>query len=252
MQVTVLGTSASYPGFGQACSGFLAQEDGVNLLVDCGTGVLSNLQRFLDLRDVSDIFISHMHADHFIDLIPYRYALRFGLNGQQHSRPRLYLPPGGIDVLKRVAAPFSETDNFFADVFEMSEYEPRGSLQIRDLMLKFAPVSHYIPSHAVSIQSSRKIVYSSDSALCPELSQIAKDADLFLCNVGRSLIPDRDSLWGHLRPSEAGTLAKQANVKRLLLCHFWPSSDRVLSLKEACQTFGGAAELAESCATFKI
>jgi len=75
MQLTVLGTSAAYPGPGGTCSGCLVEEGGTKLLADCGTGVLSNLQRVVALRDVSYIVISHLHADHCFDLIPYRHAL---------------------------------------------------------------------------------------------------------------------------------------------------------------------------------
>lgn len=252
LRLTVLGTSAAYPGMGQACSGFLVQEGGTNLLVDCGTGILSNLQGYLDLRSVSDIVITHMHADHFIDLVPYRYALRYGLDGAGVSRPRLYLPPGGIEALRQVVAPFSESPTFFSDVFEMSEYSPKRSLQLGDLLLSFTAVVHYIPTYAVTIASTRKVAYSSDSSLCPELFQVAESADLFLCNVGKCLEAEGDNLWGHLAPADAGTVARQAGARRLLLAHLWPSCNCATGLEQASKAFGGTAELAEAGRTYLL
>src|SRR3990167_3452984 len=104
MRVVALGTCASYPGPGNACSGWLVQEGETNLLVDCGTGILANLQQVLPLTQITAIVISHMHADHFIDLIPLRYAFNYGL-APGSPRPLIFLPPEGIAVLEHMAEP---------------------------------------------------------------------------------------------------------------------------------------------------
>jgi ribonuclease BN (tRNA processing enzyme) len=252
LNLTILGTGAAYSGPGQACSGLLIRQMNTNILIDCGTGVLSNLQKCLELDAVSDIIISHMHADHFIDLIPYRYALRYGFNGSLGIRPQLYLPPGGIKVLDKVVSPFSESDSFFADVFDISEFNPEKALRLGNLDVKFVPVLHYIQAYAVSVSDSGKIAYSSDTGLCSGLANVAQDADILVCNVGRCLEPDKDSLWGHLRPSEAGTLAREARVRRLLLTHLWPRCNRITSLREAAHNFAGLTELAEECHTYHL
>jgi ribonuclease BN (tRNA processing enzyme) len=252
LNLTILGTSAAYPGSGQACSGLLVQQPPANILIDCGTGVLSNLQKIVELHAVSDIIITHMHADHFIDLIPYRYALKYGLNYSQSVRPKLHLPPGGIKVLNQVVIPFSESDNFFADVFDVSEYNPEMTFRLGNVEIKMVPVEHYIPSYAVSVSNSYKIAYSSDTRMCPGLSQVARNADILVCNVGRCLEPDKESLWGHLRPTEAGTLAKETGAKRLILTHLWPNCNRIAIYNEAANNFGGPTELAEECRTYKL
>lgn len=252
MKVTVLGTSAAYPGPGQACSGFLIQQANTNLLVDCGTGVLSNLQKFLELWKVSDIVISHMHADHFIDLIPYRYALRFGPENGHGVRPRLHVPRGGTETLKQVVAPFSESEGFFDEVFETSEYDPRAQITAGNLNLAFALVNHYVPSFAISIMGTHKVAYTSDTGPCPAVLEVAQNADILIANVGRCLDPDRDSLWGHLRPSDAGKLARDAGAKRLLLSHFWPGCKQPAGLDQAVREFGRTTELAEECRTYDL
>lgn len=252
MKLTILGTSAAYPGLNTPCSGYLVQGGNRNIVIDCGSGALGNLQAHLNLRSVSDIIITHMHADHFFDLVPYRYALKYGLTGPKASRPRLHLPPGGTEILDQVVSPFAECNTFFSDVFEISEYNTGRPLQLGHFVVRFVAVRHYIPTYALSITSSRKLAYTSDSGLCPELLQVAKDADLFLCNAGRCLGADITHLWGHLLPEEAGTLAKEASVKRLIITHLWPSCDQALSLQKASNAFGGRAEVAEIHRTYVL
>jgi ribonuclease BN (tRNA processing enzyme) len=252
LNLTILGTSAAYPGPGQACSGLLIKQSPTNILIDCGTGVLSNLQKSVQLHAVSDIIVTHMHADHFIDLIPFRYALKYGFDSSQSPRPKLHLPPGGLKILNQVVTPFSESDNFFADVFDISEYTPEKTFRLDNLNIKMVAVEHYIPSYALSLSNSYKIAYSSDTKMCSGLSQVAQHADILVCNVGRCLEPDRESLWGHLRPSEAGTLAKEAKVKRLILTHLWPNCNRTAKYNEAASNFGGLTELAEECHIYKL
>lgn len=252
MKITVLGSSAAYPGGGQACSGFLIEEGSLHLLLDCGTGVLSNLQRHLRLDAVSAIIISHMHADHFFDLIPYRYALRYGLERLPDPRLPLWVPPGGREVMERVVAPFAENDRFFTDVFKIGEYDPTAPLPVGDFQVAFAAVHHYIPSYAVSVRGYRKIVYTSDTSACPELLPLAHGADLLLANVGRCLEPDRETLWGHLRPAEAGALAREAGAQKLILSHFWPGCDREKSRERAAGEFAGPVLLAEEGSAHEI
>ena len=72
MRVRVVGSSASVPRPGRACSCHLIRARGTNLLLDMGTGALANLRIVMDYPDLDGIVITHMHADHFLDLIPLR------------------------------------------------------------------------------------------------------------------------------------------------------------------------------------
>ena len=77
MQITVLGKSPAWQDADGACSGYLVEEDGACLLLDCGNGVFSKLRRFRDYTDIDAVVISHLHADHFLDLVPFAYALTY-------------------------------------------------------------------------------------------------------------------------------------------------------------------------------
>jgi ribonuclease BN (tRNA processing enzyme) len=252
LKVTILGTGAAYSGLGDAGSGFLVQEGKTNLLIDCGTGVLSNLQRHIDLANITDIVISHMHADHFFDLVPYRYALRYGLEGSNVARPRLHLPPDGDGVLRQMVSYFAESDSFFPDAFDVSEYEIHGGVRLDNLSLQFVAVQHYIPTYGLTITNTKKLAYSSDSGLCAGLLEIARDADLFICHIGACLENGKIAKWGHLTPEQAGEVASQAGVKRLLLSHLWPACNRALSLEKASRCFSGSVELAKASHSYEL
>jgi ribonuclease BN (tRNA processing enzyme) len=247
LQLTILGTSGAYPRAGGACSGYLIEDGNIRLLIDCGTGVLSNLQQHIPPRDVTHIIISHLHADHFLDLFPFRYVLwRLG-----QGRPLLYLPPGGAEALLRISSIFDPAPTFFSDFFQVAEYDPEVTLQVEDLVIQFAQVKHYIPSYAMAIKGSRKIVYSADSGPCNELEELAKDADIFLCESARCESDD-DSSWGHLSPQEAAEMARRARVRKLVLTHFWPECDYSRGLKMARDAFGGGVEVAEEHHTYIV
>jgi ribonuclease BN (tRNA processing enzyme) len=238
VKLTVLGYSAAYPGPGGACSGYLVQEGNTHLLVDCGTGVLSNLQKAVALQKVNNIVISHFHADHFFDLIPYRYALTRPIYKDIH--PVLYLPPGGRKVLLKAVASFDKSMAFFSDYFQIEEYNPKEGIKVGKLDIEFASVKHYIPAYAMSISGKKRLAYSADSGLCEELADIAQGADLFLCEATR--YAEDDGEWGHLLASEAVKLAKNAKVERLILTHFWPDHDYLREMDQARKAFGKCLE----------
>ena len=77
MRLTVLGKSPSWQDAGGACSGYLLEDGDTAVLVDCGNGVFAKLRQRIDYVDVDAVVISHLHADHFLDLVPYSYALSY-------------------------------------------------------------------------------------------------------------------------------------------------------------------------------
>jgi ribonuclease BN (tRNA processing enzyme) len=214
------------------------REGKTNLLVDCGTGVLSNLQRVVSLDKVDSMVISHIHADHFYDLIPYRYALMRLARGD--IKPALYVPPGGKKALLKNVSVFDKSPDFFSKYFDVEEYDPKCGIRVGKLSIEFAAVKHYIPAYAMAISGKKRLVYSADSGLCDELAEIAKGADLFLCEAARCSRDDGE--WGHILASDAVKLAKSAKVKRLVLTHFWPDHDYSGQLRQAGRAFGGGLE----------
>ncbi len=100
MRLTVLGASSTYPRPGEACNGYLLQEAGCGLVLDFGNGCMSNLAACADIAGLTGLEISHLHVDHFADLYPLFYALRFHPEGP--GRLPLYAPEGALEMLGRL------------------------------------------------------------------------------------------------------------------------------------------------------
>src|SRR5947208_5882379 len=113
MRITVLGKSPSWQDAGGACSGYLVEDSGTRLLLDCGNGVFSKLRQHVDYTKLDAVLISHLHADHILDLVPYAYALTYapcqqpvpvgGYPGTDNpARPRLIAPSGATECFRRL------------------------------------------------------------------------------------------------------------------------------------------------------
>jgi ribonuclease BN (tRNA processing enzyme) len=222
VKLTVVGCSPAWPNPGISHSGYLVEADGPGrLLLDCGPGVLADL-RTMDggWPKVDAIVVTHWHLDHWGDLVPWVWGRMFGL-GRKTDTPELWVPPGGIAQLQQFGT-FFGTETMFEGVFKLAEYvdgEPfrtAAGLEITPVR-----VPHYLVlTFALRVTNgARTLAYSGDCAPSPQLVDMARDADLFLCEA--TLIDsDADSLpRGHLSIAEAVEAFQASGAKRLLLTH---------------------------------
>lgn len=80
------------------------------------------------------------------------------------------------------------------------------------------------------------IVYSGDTGYSEKLKKFAQNCDIFICE--STFLKGQIRLENtHLYAHEAAMIAKEANVKQLILTHFWPELDKNLYLKEAKEIF---------------
>ncbi|MBI4507018.1 MAG: MBL fold metallo-hydrolase [Chloroflexi bacterium] len=258
---TVLGASPAAPSPGGACSGYVLRAEGMRILLDCGSGALANLALHGGYDGLSAIVISHMHADHILDLIPFRYLLKYGPRDRPDFEPPhipLYLPPGGRAVLEGVVRPilalaggFEAPERFFADVFAVSEYDPEAELPIGTLTLRFVAVEHYVPTWAIVVDGTRRFAYSADSGPCPALVTVARDADLFLCEATLAPSAAPPGWRGHITAQEAAEAARAGGARRLVLTHLW-RTDPEAALVEARAAFDGPIDLAQEHRTYVV
>ncbi|MDI6689217.1 MAG: MBL fold metallo-hydrolase [Actinomycetota bacterium] len=247
MELIVLGTSAAYPYKGKACSGYLIKEEKTNLLLDCGTGVLSNLFRWLNPMDLNVIVITHLHTDHFLDIYPLRYFLQYD------SIPSLPLkvlaPPGASDFICQLISKKGKEQ--FLELFAFLSINEKIKFEIGHLKLYFHPVPHLIPTFGVRVEGERKLAYSSDCSYHSSLVNLARGADMFICE---ATLQQKDASLqiGHLTARQAGEIAQQAKVKRLLLTHIWPAYDPLISKAEAQEAFDGEVILAEENRRYEV
>jgi ribonuclease BN (tRNA processing enzyme) len=250
IRITVLGGAAACPNPGQGCSAYLLETDGQRLLLDCGPDTLATLQEHTGIDELSSIMISHLHADHTLDLVPLRYGLKYMPGLARRSVP-LWLPPGGRAFLNRLASALASggelAEGFFEEVFQIAEYVPDQPLQLGELTIRFHPTRHYIPCWACRIETAgRAIVYLADTGPFPELISFAEKADLVICEGTHRDEPAGIPIEhrGHLTAREAGALAAATGAGRLLLTHLWATLGVEALRRDAEDTFGQPVDVA--------
>lgn len=244
----MLGCAGTFPGPSSPCSGYLVEQDGFRLVVDLGSGALGNLQRHVDLLAVDAIYVTHLHADHCIDLVAYSYARRYHPRGIPAPLP-VYGPAG---TANRICQAFEvPPQDSLIDVFDFREM-PVGECQIGPFAVTTARTNHPIECHAIRLDAGgRSLTYSGDTGVCDDLVKLVHDTDLFLCEA--SWAHDRANPSGvHLSGREAGEHAARAGAGRLLLTHIVAWSDAQQILAEARGAFDGAVEQARCGDTIEI
>lgn len=264
MRLTVLGKSPSWQDAGGACSGYLLEDGDACLLIDCGNGVFSKLRRFRDYTRVDAVVISHLHADHVLDLIPFACALTYAPRQQpvpvdrwpgtdSPARPRLIVPPGATDVFRRVCAAVIHED-LIEKAFEVEEYDARSEPDVGSIQLAFHPVPHFTETFAICAKSTNgggRLAYGADCSPTEEIVEFARGADLLLMEATLPR-PERTGMRGHLTPAEAGDHARRAEAGRLVLTHISDELDELWARREATETFGAPVDVAHEGAMYEV
>jgi ribonuclease BN (tRNA processing enzyme) len=214
VRLTVIGCSPTWPNPGGAQSGYLVEAGGSRLLLDCGPGVLSRLRLVEPWPLVDGIVLSHLHLDHSADLWPWLWGLLVG-PARGLAGPELWLPHGTGRELDRFAPA-----HLFAQAFTLHEYEEHEPFTVAGFSLSARRVPHYdFNAFALRVEREGKVLaYSGDSAPSDALVEIARDADLFLCEATLAE-PELSGLVGHLTAAAAQEAAQRANARRLVLTH---------------------------------
>lgn len=264
MRITVLGKSPAWQDAGGACSGYLIEEGSTRLLLDCGNGVFAKLRERCDYTEVDAVVLSHVHADHFIDLVPYAYALLLTPRQQpvpvaghpgtdDPARPRLIVPPGARRVFRQVVGAWGD-ETLIEKAFRVEDYDERSRVEIGPLTATFAEVPHFILTHAVNLTSSDaagRFTFGADCRPCEELVTAARDTDLLVVEATLPR-PERTGIRGHLTPGEAGEHARRAGARRVVLTHISDELDAEWAREEGSAAFGAPVEVARAGDVFEV
>jgi ribonuclease BN (tRNA processing enzyme) len=262
VEITVLGKSPSWQDAAGACSGYLIQEGDFKLVLDCGNGVFSKLRRICDYVDVDAVVISHLHADHFLDLVPFSYALTYAPRQQpvavggwpgtdDPARPHLYVPTGATKVFRRIVGCWGKED-LIENAFDLHEYAGPDRLSVGPVQIRFCEVPHYVTTYAVEVTTnSSRFTFSADCKPNPQLVQFAQGTDVLLIEATLPR-PERTGIRGHLTPGEAGEHGKLARAQRVVLTHYSDEMDPEWARLEAATSYGAPVELATEGAVYTI
>jgi ribonuclease BN (tRNA processing enzyme) len=253
VKVTVLGCSGSVPGPDSPASGYLVEAEGYRLVLDMGHGAFGALQKYVRPSDVDAIVISHLHADHCIDLTAYIVALRYGGDGYACAGPEARIPvigvPGTRDRLEAAYDPLARKLSLH-EIFTFAT--PADTPRLGPFELSYAQMNHPTPTNAVRVQyRDRSLVYSADTGESGELVTLAQGADVLLCEA--SVGPDEELIPGlHLTGGMAGEHADKAGVDRLIVTHVPPWNSVQVAADEAAAAFHGPVEVAHPGAEFWV
>ena len=262
MRLTVLGKSPAWQDAGGACSGYLLHSGETTVLLDCGNGVFGKLRQFVDYVDVHAVVLSHLHADHFLDLIPYAYALTYAPRQKpvpvppwpgtdDPARPRLIAPPGAGKTFRHITSCFGD-EQLLETAFELEEYESDSEPEVGPFRFSFHEVPHFTQTFAVKVTANGStFVFGADSSPNSELVEFARDCDLLLVEATLPR-PERTGIRGHLTPGEAGAHGKNAGAKRLVITHISDELDLVWARRQASEAFGKRVELAREGAVYEV
>ncbi len=252
MRITVLGKSPAWQDADGACSGYLVEGGGQTVLLDCGPGVFAKLRTHVAYEDVDAVVISHLHADHVMDLVPFASGIRYRPWEGAAPRPRLYAPPGAPDVFTRLCEGGSMSPDHIELAFELTVYDPAAPLTLGGLDVRFQPVPHYIPANAIEFSDGgARFTFGADCGPSEELCAFAAGTDLLMVEA-TLLEPEPPDDRGHLTPFEAGEHAAKAAAQRLVLTHYAAEAGADWIVAEAARAFSGPIEAAREGATFTV
>lgn len=232
MKLTVLGKYGPFPAPGGACSGYLLECGSKKLLLDLGSGTLSRLlQLEKDLR-IDAVLLSHLHSDHMADMLILRYALQqLRARGQTVPMPLTVIMPDSPEEEYRLLSA--------SGVFDITAAQDKLRARMDDITITMHRMTHPVPTYAFCIEhEGRRLFYTGDTGWREDLPALCRGADLLLAD---TCFTDADRKYGvsaHLTASEAGRIAREAGVKRLICTHLWggaPTPD--ITLKEASAQF---------------
>jgi ribonuclease BN (tRNA processing enzyme) len=218
------------------------------VLFDCGNGVLSNLGQIADPLGLDAVFITHNHPDHYADIFALHAMLRYAPDGPRAPMP-LYLPEGLFERMKCLLSERGARE--FDEAFIPIIIAPGEVAVLGDLHVTAVAVQHTPPTHAlIACAEGVRMVYTADTAPCDGVYQAAEGADLLLAEA--TLPEEYSGVAPHMTAGEAGSLAKDAGARVLVLVHIWPTNDRELMASQAAETFGGPVVVAREFDEFDI
>lgn len=254
MQLIILGSGTSVPLSDRASPSMALIVENHTVLLDIGPGTVRQLIKAgLSFETVEHIFITHFHPDHTADLVHFLFASK---NPSILERRKSFVITGPRGLKKLV----SNLQNAYADwlilpsnILEIKEFELGKSVQknYEKLSVIACPTNHTSHSLAYRFETKagKSIVYSGDTGFCDDIVDLAQEADLLVLECS---FPDDQAVEGHLTPSLAGQIATMANVKRLLLTHFYPECLETDIESQCRKTFQGELILGSDLLSIQI
>ena len=243
MKLYVLGSGTCIPTVERGPSGLALAVDSHLIFFDGAGGSLRQMVRLgLDYRQVDFLCLTHFHPDHVADFVPFLFAMNYTVDFTR-SLPLRIIGPHGLRTF------FEQLRGIFGHWIEAQTYPiffdevEESCLKYPGLDVETLPMVHSDASIGFRVEAGGKsFVYSGDTDYCENIVRLGKSADLLILECS---FPDERKAAGHLTPTMAGRIAREASCKKLLLTHFYPVFQGQDISKECQKEFSGEILLAE-------
>ena len=243
MEITILGSGTCVPYLKRGSAGIILRIGENILLFDSGTGTLERmLKRGITYLDLDVVLYTHTHPDHIADLVPLIFASKYGENPRRRDLPII----GGRGFKTYFQAIQGAYGRWLQpDLFQIHIREVYDDILDYDLFRVIArPMTHLPDSVGYRVESSdgKSAAFSGDTDYCPNLIELAKDVDVLVIE---SALPDEMKAEGHLTPSLAGRIGREANCKKMVLTHLYPVCDTVDIAQQCRKEYRGELLISE-------
>lgn len=237
MIIRIIGCAGGYPDAGKPTSGYLVSYGGRNILIDCGSGVLSELQKYVPISQIDAIILTHLHSDHICDIPVLKYALQMNKLHHEDIHPiPVYAPQEPEIQLKSIMG----DENLLVHL--ISE---ESTIELFGAGITFRHTKHSVECFSVRIDYNKSVFsYSSDTSFDPDLYEIFENADLAIMDCG-SLDNDPYSSRNHMSPGECYSIFLYSGTKRVVLSHLIPYYDISDVIEEAAKPGDWPFEIAQ-------
>jgi len=251
VELIVLGAGPAYTDrAGATAASYLVVSDGAALLLDLGQGSFSNLAAMREPSSLTAVLVTHLHPDHFIDLVPLRHYLKWLCVPSR--RMRVLSPAGLSDRLDAVNGNADFTSAAL-DVEQLAE----GLTRVGPFALEAKLVTHTDESYAVRVSvagggaGGPGLVYSGDCGRPEDLIPLIRPGDTLLseASFGAGPVPPGTD---HLTGAMAGQAAARGGAARLLITHLLMGYDRGATLADAATAFSGPTQLVTEGDRFEV
>lgn len=243
VELTVLGNCAAYASANGACSGYLLDVDGYQIMLECGNGAFSKALKYTDASKLGMVIVSHLHHDHYSDLYCLRQALKYQMREGLRTEPViLYLPEGPEPLVTEMKA--------WDDVFMVVQLNEAKTV-INDFglfQLAFFSVQHQIPTYGVQLYADdeKVLTYTADTGWYPEMADICHGSKYLLAEASLKEYELEERGAVHMTARQAAALAQTAEAENLILTHFFPTHNQHQLRREAEAHYDGKLYMSAS------
>lgn len=247
VELTILGNYGPYAPANGACSGYLLEIDGYQILLECGNGSFSKLLKYTDAAKLGIVILSHLHPDHYSDIYCLHQAMKYQMQeGLRKDPVILYLPEGPEEIVTVM----KQWDDVFMAV-SLTEAEALVN-DFNLFQLAFFSVQHQIPAYGlqVFVHGEKVLTYTADTGWFADLEEKCCDSNYLLAEASLKEYELKERGAYHMTARQAAAIAQNSNVKNLILTHFFPEHNLNQLRREAEQQYDGKLYMSASGKTY--